>query len=335
MGGVERVLVLAGAVVYAALYAPQPLLPAIERLLDVPQGYAGLGMAAPMLGLVLGPWLLSSRVPPRVALAVGLLGVGGGSLLAGALFGFWPFVLLRFLVGVSLSAVAVYGFSLLPRLFQSPQAVSAFVALNALGGTLGRSAAGALAEALGVRAALLLLGGLPLLLVPFFLRARFPAPPAPECPRPARAMLVGGVLLFSNLFLANLLPYRLEAAGLGLAGIGAFYLAYLGGLFGPFVAARFGARVALWMALLGAGLLLAPAPVLGFALFLAGVFGLHARFGEGFGRRGESPAYVSGYYLGGTLAGLVYPPFLRLPFAAALLLVVFVLLVGYRYNPTK
>jgi len=324
-------LLISGALVYAALYAPQPLLPAIERVLGVPPGAAGLGMAAPMLGLVLGPWLLSARVPPGRALFLGLLGVGGGSLLAGLLPGFWPWVGLRFLVGVSLSAVAVYGFALLPRLFPGPRAVSAFVALNALGGTLGRSAAGVLAEALGVRPALLLLGALPLLLVPFFLKGELPAPPRPARPRPARAMFVGGVLLFANLFLANLLPYRLEAAGVDLAGIGAFYLAYLGGLFGPFLTP--GAALALVFA--GGALLLSPAAAIGFFLFLAGVFGLHARFGEGFGRRGESPAYVSGYYLGGMLAGLVYPLFLGLPFAVSTLLAAFLVSLGYRYNPSR
>ncbi len=330
----RKALLVSGALVYAALYAPQPLLPAIERVLGVPPGAAGLGMAAPMLGLVLGPWLLAPGVAPRRAVFLGLLGVGGGSLLAGLLPGFWPWVALRFLVGVALSAVAVYGFSLLPGLFQGSRAVAAFVALNALGGAFGRSAAGVLAERLGVRPALLLLGGLPLLLLPFFRRGRLPAPPRPERPRPARAMLVGGVLLFSNLFLANLLPYRLEAAGVDLGGIGAFYLAYLGGLFGPFLAGRFGAGAGMGLACLGAGLLLTPAAALGFFLFLAGVFGLHARFGEGFGRLGESPAYVSGYYLGGTLAGLFYPLFLGLPFALAVGLVLVLLLVGYRYNPS-
>ena len=322
-------LLVSGALVYAALYAPQPLLPAIERLLRVPPGAAGLGMAAPMLGLVLGPWLLSPRGHPRRALCVGLLGVGGGSVLAGLLLGFWPWVVLRFLVGVSLSAVAVYGFSLLPRLFPGSRAVSLFVALNALGGTLGRSAAGVLAEAFGVRPALVVLGALPLLLVPFFLKGELPAPPRPARPRPARAMFVGGVLLFANLFLANLLPYRLEAAGVDLAGIGAFYLAYLGGLFGPFLTPRW----ALGLVLAGGALLLSPAAALGFFLFLAGVFGLHARFGEGFGRRGESPAYVSGYYLGGMLAGVVYPLFLGLPFALALWVAVSLVALGYRYNP--
>ena len=322
-------LLVSGALVYAALYAPQPLLPAIERLLGLPPGAAGLGMAAPMLGLVLGPWLHSSGRHPRRALSLALLGVGGGSMLAGLLPGFWLWVGLRFLVGVALSAVAVYGFALLPRLFSGPRAVSAFVALNALGGALGRSASGLLAEAFGVRAALFLLGALPLLLLPFFLKGELPAPPRPARPRPARAMFVGGVLLFANLFLANLLPYRLEAAGVGLAGIGAFYLAYLGGLVGPFLAPG----AALFLVVAGALFLASPLSALGFFLFLAGVFGLHARFGEGFGRRGESPAYVSGYYLGGMLAGVVYPLFLGLPFALALLVAVSLVALGYRYNP--
>jgi len=328
-------LLFSGALAYAALYAPQPLLPAIERALGAPPGAAGWGMAAPMLGLVLGPWGLLPRLAPRPALLLGLLGVGGGSLFAGLLPGFWVWVLLRFLVGVALSAVAVLGFALLPRLFPGRRAVAAFVALNALGGTLGRSAAGGLAALLGVPGALVLLGGLPLVLVPFFLRGRLPPPPRPQRPRPARAMGVGGVLLFANLFLANLLPYRLEAAGVGLAGVGAFYLAYLGGLVGPFLAGRLGEGAALLLALVGGTMLLTPAAGPGFFLFLSGVFGLHARFGEGFGRRGESAAYISGYYLGGMLAGLAYPPFLGRPLIWAVGLSLALILLGFRYNPAK
>ncbi len=328
-------LLFSGALVFAVLYSPQPLLPGIERLYGAPPGSAGLGMALPLLGLVLGPWCFRRwAAPGEQKLFWGTLGVGVFSLVSLVVPGLVWWALARFLVGFALSAVAVLGFALLPRLFPSPYAVSAFVALNALGGTLGRFLAGVLGEGLGVRPALLIISLPVLILAGFFLTGRAPPLPEPRAARPGRAMLVGGALLFSNLFLANLFPYRLEALGFGLGAIGGFYLAYLGGLVGPFVSGKWGLKAALGLVFLGASLMAGPWLGVGFALFLAGIFGMHAVFGGVFGRRGESWAYVSGYYLGGALAGLVYPLFLGAPFALALGTVI-VLLVASAFLGAK
>lgn len=325
-------LLFSGALVFAVLYSPQPLLPGIERLYGAPPGSAGLGMALPLLGLVLGPWCFRRwAAPGEQKLFWGTLGVGVFSLVSLVVPGLVWWALARFLVGFALSAVAVLGFALLPRLFPSPYAVSAFVALNALGGTLGRFLAGVLGEGLGVRTALLIISLPVLILAGFFLTGRAPPLPEPRAARPGRAMLVGGALLFSNLFLANLFPYRLEALGFGLGAIGGFYLAYLGGLVGPFVSGKWGLKAALGLVFLGASLMAGPWLGVGFALFsgrdLWDARGLRRRFrppgrelglcervlpGRGAGGPGV-PALSGGAFCPGARDGDRAPGRLRLP----------------------
>ncbi|ADR37560.1 major facilitator superfamily MFS_1 [Oceanithermus profundus DSM 14977] len=322
----------AGFFLFGNLYAPQPLLPALERGWNAAAGAAGPGMSAPMLGLVLG-----SLLWPRTGLRAGaMLALGALGVALFAALGAWapgPYAWAALRLGEGLAAAAVPGasFALLPRLFGSRAAAAAgwLVAANTVGGALGRAGAGALAERFGPAGALVLLAlplvGLAWAALPLeggFTRgeARVPAGAGP-------LLAFGAGLLFANLFVANLMPYRLEAAGYGLAALGAFYLVYLGGTAGALLAGTLAGRlgpVRAGAAALGAAAagtaLLASRPLAGFALLLAGLFGLHALGGAAAGRRGAgtSGAYVSAYYLGGGLAGLVYPFFLPRPFGWAL-----------------
>ncbi|HGY10538.1 MAG TPA: MFS transporter [Oceanithermus profundus] len=321
----------AGFFIFGNLYAPQPLLPELERGWNAAAGAAGLGMSAPMLGLVLGS-LLWPRTGLRsgAMLALGALGVA----LFGAL-GAWAgdpalWAVLRLGQGLAAAAVPGASFALLPRLFGSRAAAAAgwLVAANTVGGALGRAGAGVLAEGLGPAGALvglaLPLGFLAWALGP--LAGGFERREVALDVRAAPLLLLAAGLLFANLFVANLMPYRLEAAGYGLAALGAFYLAYLGGTAGALAAGALAGRLgplaagaaALAAAALGTALL-APWPLAGFALLLAGLFGLHALGGAAAGRlgAGTSGAYVSAYYLGGALAGLAYPLFLPRPFGWA------------------
>ncbi|WP_457637357.1 MFS transporter [Oceanithermus sp.] len=328
-------LVVAGFFLFGNLYAPQPLLPALERGWGAAAGAAGPGMSAPMLGILLGS-LLWPRLGLRsgASLALGAAGVGLFGLLGAFAGGPWVWAGWRLAQGLALAAVPGTAFSLLPRLFGSRAALATgwVVAANTLGGALGRAAAGWLAAVYGPGAALAWLS-LPLLTLAL---ALWPLPGRPARREVAVRLeawplfLLGAALLFSNLFVANLLPYRLEAAGVGLAGIGAVYLAYAGGtagalLVGPAVG-RWGERgaglLALGLAAAGA-VLLGRWPFAGFALMLAGIFALHALGGAAAGRwgAGVSGAYVSAYYLGGALAGAAYPAFTGRPFAIAVLLV--------------
>lgn len=322
-------VVLSGVALYSTLYAVVPLLPLVEALFRAPPGAAGPGMGLPLLLLVLlSPAVPRLPIPPGRLLGAGLLLVGLGGVL-GALspsLSFWT--LARLLQGVGAALVPALAIALIPTLYpgRALEMAGIYMAGNVLGGGLGRVLAGLLAEGVGVRGALFLLS-LPALLLGFLvLRIRRGLPPlgAPRYDLTAFPLyLVGAILLFLNLFLANLLPYRLLELGFRPGEVGLVYLAYLFGipgsaLSGP-LARRLGAvatfRLGFALVLLGLGLLLLPPPhlVLGFVLMMAALFTAQSLASGAAGRRGAgvSGTYVAGFYLGGTLAGLLYPLFLH------------------------
>jgi len=326
---VRLAVVLSGVALYSALYAAVPLLPLLERLFGAPPGAAGPGMGLPLLLLV-----LLSPLVPRLPLASGMA-LGGGLLLVGlggVLGALSPSLLLwtlfRLLQGVGAALVPALAIALVPILYpqRALEMAGVYMAGNVLGGGLGRVLAGLLAEGVGVRGALLLLSLPALLLGLLVLNApsRLPplGPPRYD-PRGWPLHLVGGILLFLNLFLANLLPYRLLEMGFGPGQVGLVYLAYLLGIPGSalsgVLARRLGAvatfRLAFLLALVGMGLLLLPPPrlILGFALLMAALFTAQGLASGAAGRKGPgvSGAYVASFYLGGTLAGLLYPLFLH------------------------
>ncbi|KIX84591.1 MFS transporter [Thermus filiformis] len=329
-------VLLSGVALYSAFYSVVPLLPALERLFGAPPGSAGPGMGLPLLLLVLAsPWVPRLPVRPGLVLGSGLLLVGLGGV-AGALApGLGAWLLARLLQGLGVALVPGLSLALIPHLFPQRRLEMAglYMAGNVLGGGLGRVLAGVLSEGLGVRPALLLLSLPSLLLGPLLLRVHAPLPQTP--PRyDLRALplyLLGFILLFLNLFLANLLPYRLEALGYGPAQVGLSYLAYLFGLPGSalsgFLAARLGYLRALRLAFLGVvlGVLaqLFDPPVLGFVLMMAALFPAQSLVAARAGQLGSgvSATYVAAFYLGGTAAGLLYPLFLpHLPLALLLAL---------------
>ena len=237
--------------------------------------------------------------------------------------------LARLLQGAGAALVPALAIALLPLLYprRAWEVAGLYMAGNVLGGGLGRVLAGVLAEGLGVREALLFLS-LPALALGLLLLGlpRGKTPPLGPARYDLRALplyAVGAVLLFLNLFLANLLPYRLLDLGYRPAEVGLVYLAYLFGLPGSalsgFLAARLGPRRTFRLAFLGVlvalGLLLLPPPFLvaGFVLLMAFLFTAQSLASGAAGQRGPgvSGTYVASFYLGGTLAGLAYPLFLH------------------------
>lgn len=334
----RAVLLPSGVLIYIALYSVIPTLPALERLFQAAPGSAGLGISLPFLLLVLlSPLVPRLRLPVGMVVGGGLLGVGVFGVLAALAPNLGAWTLLRGLQGAAASAVPGLSLALLPRLFpgRGPEMAGLWVAGNVLGGGLGRGLGGVLAEWLGVRLALAVLS-LPVALIALMvLREREPLTlPLPRYTLRAWPLyLIGFALLFINFFIANLMPYRLEALGLSQAQIGGVFFAYLAGIPGSALAGglvrRWGAATA-WRAAfvgVGVGLLLQipdhPLPILiGFALMMAGLFTAQAVGGgvSGQGGSGVSGSYVAAFYLGGTLAGLVYPPFLHTPPLASLAL---------------
>ncbi|ADH61981.1 major facilitator superfamily MFS_1 [Allomeiothermus silvanus DSM 9946] len=327
---VRWAVLLSGTLLYAALYSTVPLLPGLERLFGSPPGSAGLGISLPFLALV-----LLSPIVPRLRLPVGQV-LGGGLLLVGLFgiaaalapgLGVW--LTARALQGAAAAAVPGLSLALIPQLFprRSQEMAGLWVAGNVLGGGLGRALGGLLGDALGERLALLWLS-LPVVIPAFWLlRERQTLTlPAPTYTLKAWPLyFVGFSLLFINFFSANLLPYRLEALGLSKSQIGGVMLAYLAGIPGSTLTGRLTKRwgevraLRLAFAVVAVGLLfqLPDRPgsiVLGFVVMMAGLFTAQGLGGAISGRQGSgvSSTYVAAFYLGGTAAGLAYPPFLHL-----------------------
>lgn len=327
-GRVAWALIPAGALTYVALYAVVPMLPGLERLFGTPVGSAHLGIGLPFLLLVLlSPLVPRIPLPVSTTIGLGLVGVGLTGVLAGLSPNLATWTIFRALQGVFAALIPGLSLALLPRLFPTRHAQMAglWVAGNVLGGGIGRGLGGVLAEVLGERMALVVLS-LPVLLVAFFVlggRERLTLP-APRYTLSAWPLYVlGFVLLFLNFFVANLLPYRLEALGLSQAHIGGVFFAYLAGIPGSALAGglvrRLGEVRAFRLAFGGVvlGLLMQvpdqiPLILLGFTLMMAGIFTAQAVTGGASGRGGSgvSGTYIAAFYLGGTVAGLVYPPFI-------------------------
>ncbi len=321
-------LIPSGILIYVALYSVVPMLPGLERLFGTAPGSTHLGISLPFLVLVLlSPVVPRIRLPVGTVIGGGLFGVGLFGVLAGVAPSLEIWTLCRTLQGAFAAAVPGLSLALLPRLYPRKHAQMAgfWVAGNVLGGGLGRGLGGFLAEALGERLAIVLLA-LPVAVIALFVlqerdHLALPAPRYTLSAWPLYAL--GFALLFVNFFVANLLPYRLEALGLSQGQIGGIFFAYLAGIPGSALAGvwvkRLGAvrafRLAFGVVALGLLVQLPDQPfwiLLGFVLMMAGIFTAQAIAGgvSGQGGSGVSGTYVAAFYLGGTVAGLVYPPFI-------------------------
>ena len=295
-----------------ALYAVVPMLPGLERLFGTPPGSTHLGISLPFLLLV-----LLSPLVPRIHLPVGsmvgggLLGVGLFGILAGLAPSLEIWTLCRTLQGAFAAAVPGLSLALLPKLYPRKHAQMAgfWVAGNVLGGGLGRGLGGLLAEWLGERLAMVLLA-LPVGVTALFvLGARehltLPAPRYTLSAWPLYAL--GFALLFINFFVANLMPYRLEALGLSQGQIGGIFFAYLAGIPGSALAGtlvkKWGVvaafRLAFGVVALGLLIQIPNQPLfilVGFVTMMAGIFTAQAITGGGFGagrQRGQQHLHRS------------------------------------------
>jgi YNFM family putative membrane transporter len=321
-------LIPSGALLYVALYAVVPMLPGLERLFGTPPGSAHLGISLPFVLLVLlSPLVPRLRLPAGLVMGGGLLGVGLFGVLAGLAPSLEVWTLCRSLQGAFAAAVPGLSLALLPRLYprRHTQMAGFWVAGNVLGGGLGRGLGGLFAEWFGERWAMVLLA-LPVAVIAWVvLRTRdHLALPAPQYTLRAWPLYtLGFILLFLNFFVANLLPYRLEALGLSQAQIGGIFFAYLAGIPGSALAGALvrwlgevrAFRLAFGVVTLGLLLQLPDQPLwilIGFVAMMAGIFTAQAIAGGASGRGGSgvSGTYVAAFYLGGTVAGLVYPPFI-------------------------
>lgn len=338
-------LFLAGLSTFALLYDMQPLLPILAQTFGLDAGASSLSVSvatgALALALLFASWL--SDAWSRKAIMAAALIVSSALCLAVALCPWWQGILVaRALTGLALSgvpavALAYLGEEVAPR--DQGYAVGLYIAGNAIGGMSGRLLVGILAEWIGWRWSLGVLGVLALgsslafvLLLPpsrHFVRQRVPARVllqrmGAHLRNPAQCMLYAEAFLLMGSFvtLYNYIGFRLSAAPYGLshaaiASIFAVYLvgsaasAWIGALSATYGQARLLWPTVLLMGLGVALMALAPLPavIAGIAVTTFGFFAAHA-LASGWvgrlaatGRAQASALYLCGYYLGSSLLG--------------------------------
>lgn len=329
-------LFAAGIVFSIALYSVQPALPAIEEHFGAPRGAASVGMSLPILGMVLGSVLypLWARDVGRfMGLATIIAGISGIASAWAPDITLWG--LSRFVQGLALAAIPGLAMAAMGALFTTRAAtmVGIFTGLSAIGAALGRMSSGVLIELMGVPLALSCLYLPALLIGPVLMRikARVHLPWPNYRIGEWRLFIFGATLLFVNLLLSNLLPYRLTELGLSVGAVGGLFFVYLaatvGSSWGGWLSDRLGGGRAAraGIAIAGIGILVMAGDsvfmlVAGFAIVLLGVFATHA-VGSGVAGTmgsGVSGAYIASYYIGGGAAGLGYPFLLDHGFSAGL-----------------
>ena len=336
----------AGLGTFAVLYAPQGLLTQVAQETGASPAGAGLLVAAGTAGLAASvlPWAwFSDRVGRTGAMRVAAL----ASVVLAFVVPFLPTLTLllvgRFVQGAALGGVAALAVAVAHEHapLRAGTLAGAYVAATSVGGLAGRLLAVPVADRLGWRAALLvvgvvvavLLGGLVALLP----ATRRPAPAQRAArgtvraylrdPRLVALFVVGGLLVGGMAAVYTFLPFRLEAAPYGLAPavVSLVFLAYLAGTGGSQAASRLARRwgtapvlgAACGLLALGALVTLAtPLPVVlaGVVLLTVGLFVGHAVAASRVaalattGRAQATALYTVTYYVGSSVLGATAGP---------------------------
>ncbi|KPA92445.1 MULTISPECIES: MFS transporter [Pseudomonas] len=334
-----------GFATFALLYCVQPMMPVLSKEygINAAQSSLILSVATAMLAiglLITGP--ISDSLGRKPVMVVALFSAALFTIL-GAFMPNWQGVLLmRALVGLSLSGLAAVGMTYLSEEIHPRHigfAMGLYIGGNAIGGMSGRLIIGVLIDFVSWHTALLVIGGLALIAATVFWRIL----PESRNFRPSRLntrnLLNGFTIhfrdaglpwLFLEAFLLmgafvtlfNYIGYRLlaEPYGLSQAFVGLLSIVYLSGIYSSAqigaLADKLGRRKVLWSMivtmLLGIALtLVTPLPVVigGVLLFTFGFFGAHSVASSWIGRRAlkakgqASSLYLFCYYAGSSVAG--------------------------------
>lgn len=338
-------LFMAGFATFGVLYCVQPLLPVFSSHFGISAGNSALALSAStgvLAVAMLVAGIVSDRVGRRPVMVVSLL-CSALLTLAIALVDDWrALLLLRTLLGLSLSGVPAVAMTYLVEEMDAPSlglAMGLYIGGNAVGGMSGRLIAGVVADHWGWRAGIGSVGVIALLAT----IALWTQLPASRHFRARRAELTRMPARFAGLFrdaalpwlfacgflllgvfvtLYNFLgyhlaapPYQLSQTAVGLIFtvylVGSFSSAWMGQLAnrmgrGPVLALSFG------LVLLGVVLLMLPwltTMALGIALATFGFFGGHSVASSWVGVRAgamraeASALYLLFYYLGSSVLG--------------------------------
>jgi YNFM family putative membrane transporter len=277
-GRLAAALWCAGLAAFATMYAPQGLLTQISHDASVDPSQAALLVSAATLGLALSvlPWAwLSNRIGTRSAMRLAAATTAVTAVGMPWLPTFETLLAGRFLHGIALGGIPALAMALLHNT-ATPQRVAtmagSYVAATSLGGLSGRLLVVPIADHIGWRAALFILGCLVAVLM-MALIGLIPRPSGASAEEtvngavlahlrdPAMLSLFGiGALLIGGMVIVfNYLPFRLEEAPYRLAPtmVSLIFLAYLGGTAGSRAAGWLTDRVGGPPILAAAGLLMA------------------------------------------------------------------------------
>ncbi len=334
-----------GFATFALLYCVQPMMPILSRefSINAAQSSLVLSVSTAMLAvglLITGP--ISDRFGRKPVMVTALFGAALCTL-ASALMPSWPAILLmRALLGLSLSGVAAVAMTYLSEEIHPEHiglAMGLYIGGNAIGGMSGRLILGVLIDYVSWHTATLVIGALALAAAVVFVKVLPPSRNFRSRTLNPRSLLDGFMVhfrdaglpwLFLEAFLLmggfvtlfNYIGYRLLAApyALSQALVGLLSVVYLAGIYSSAqvgaLADKYGRRKVFWVAIavMLLGLLLTLLPALGTILcgmlvFTFGFFGAHSVASSWIGRRAihakgqASSLYLFSYYLGSSLAG--------------------------------
>lgn len=333
----------AGLAAFSLMYAPQGLLTEIVRETSVDASRASLLVSAATFGLALSvlPWAwLSDRIGRQKAMRVAAAAAALTAIAVPWLPSFDALLAGRLVQGAALGGIPALAVALLHET-SAPAKTAAlagsYVAATSLGGLTGRLVVAPIAEHLGWRLALAVLGVVVAILMAAVIALLPPTNTVTAQQRLGGAVLrhlrdpgmltlfgVGGTLIGGMVAVFNYLPFRLEAPPYSLtpAVVSLVFLAYLGGTVGSRAASWFTSRIGATAVLVIAGVLLAAGAVITLAhplvLVVVGVVILTSALFIGHavashlvgaratqGRAQATALYNVSYYVGSSVFGWV------------------------------
>lgn len=344
-GNTNRALFLGGFATFALLHCVQPLLPVFSREFGVSpmqsSWVVSIATGALSICLLLAS-IVSDRRGRKIAMCVSLFASALSTIGCALVGSFAELVVLRGVLGVVLAGLPAVAMTYLGEEVETKSlgySMGLYIAGTALGGMVGRIAAGILSDMFSWRFALAAIGTVALLIAVEFTRSlpasknfRRREQPLADVVAGAvrhfrdggllRLYAIGFLLLGSFVSLYNYLGYRLLSPQFGLSHttVSLVFSLYVTGMFSSVITGklsdRLGRRRVLWIVVLVmlAGLLLTLANTLalivpGVALFTIGFFGGHSVASSWVGRRAKenralaSALYLFCYYIGASVVG--------------------------------
>ncbi|WP_206884900.1 MFS transporter [Alicyclobacillus mali (ex Roth et al. 2021)] len=324
----------AGLVIFANLYAVQPLIPAFSSAFGRSPATASLALSASTFALALSLPVFASLSDWFGRKPVMLISLFSSSVLqfaVGLMPTFWTLVAARALEGFALAGLPAVAMTYLSEEMDSASlgfAMGLYISGNTLGGLLGRVLIGVAADHTSWRIGMMMFGGVSLILSAYVawslptsrhfvprrdgvsdILSRFGH--AVKRPELDALYLVGGLLMGGFVSLYTYMGFRLARAPyhLSTSVIGLLFFAYLAGTFSSSFMGNLADRIGrhrvlpLNIAIMAAGAIVTcardlAAIVLGMVIFTFGFFGAHSTASSSVGSLGGAQrAQASALYL--------------------------------------